>query len=361
MAIHIHRKIYKKMLEQFGAQPSDSDIERYSHSEHWNGEIFVNDEPTKIDVNFFTLPQMLYKQFLNRGTRQPSVPLPLIPFDKDRFLSSGEAFSAVWFGHSAILMRVANTTIFIDPMLGPNAAPISPFPERRFSENTLDLIDALPELDLVLLSHDHYDHLDYDSVQGLKDKAKNIFTALGVGRHLRKWGIDDGKITEFDWWEDRVFNDIKITFTPSRHFSGRGPNDRAKSFWGGWVLNTGKENIWFSGDGGYAGHFKEIGKRLGPFDLGFVECGQYSDLWHDIHMYPEESVQAALDAGVRKAMPVHWGAFALSQHPWTEPPERWVAEADKKELDYIMPSLGETIKLDSGMRREWWRDGLHSK
>ena len=178
---------------------------------------------------------------------------------------------------------------------------------------------------------------------------------------MRKWEVDDTKITEFDWWEDRIINDIKITFTPGRHFSGRGPNDRAKSFWGGWVFTTVKANIWFSGDGGYGSHFKEIGRRLGPFDLGFVECGQYSDLWHDIHMYPEESVQAAIDAKVGKAMPVHWGAFALSQHPWTEPPERWVAETDKKGLDYIMPTLGETINLESEMRTCWWRNGLHSK
>jgi L-ascorbate metabolism protein UlaG (beta-lactamase superfamily) len=349
------------MLEQFGAQPSLSDIETYARSKYWNGEIFVNTEPTKIDVNFFTLPQMLYKQFLNRATRKPSHALPLIPFDKENFLGSGDNFTAIWFGHSAILMRMANTTIFIDPMLGANAAPISPFPERRFSEDTLNIISELPELDLVVLSHDHYDHLDYESVQRLKGKTKYVFSALGVGRHLKKWEVDPGKITEFDWWEDRVFNEIKITFIPSRHFSGRGPNDRAKSFWGGWVFRTARENIWFSGDGGYGSHFYEIGKRLGPFDLGFVECGQYSDLWHDIHMYPEESVQAAIDARVGKAMPVHWGAFALSQHPWTDPPERWVAEAEKKGLEYIMPPLGETINLHSGMRTGWWRNGLYSK
>ncbi len=200
-------------------------------------------------------------------------------------------------------------------------------------------------------------------MQRLKDKAKAIFTALGVGRHLRKWGVDDAKITEFDWWEDRVFKDIKITFTPSRHFSGRGPNDRAKSFWGGWVFTTVKENIWFSGDGGYGSHF--WGRKLAggsvPLIWGLWNAARYSDLWHDIHMYPEESVQAAIDAEVCKAMPVHWGAFALSQHPWTEPPERWFAEADKRELDYIMPTLGETINLESEMRTPWWRDGLYSK
>ena len=348
------------MLEQFGAQPSERDIETYSRSNHWNGEIFVNVEETKIDVNFFTLPQMLYKQHLNRATRAPASPLPLIPFEMEKFLSADD-FTAIWFGHSAILMRLANTTIFIDPMLGPNAAPISPFSERRFSDGTLDIISKLPDLDLVVLSHDHYDHLDYESIRKLEGKTKMFFTALGVGRHLGKWGVDAGRITECDWWEDRVFGDIRITFTPGRHFSGRGPTDRAKSFWGGWVFKTANENIWFSGDGGYGSHFKEIGNRLGPFDLGFVECGQYSDLWHDIHMYPEESVQAAIDARVVKAMPVHWGAFALSQHPWTDPPERWVAEAGKKGIDYITPALGETVKLSSGMRPAWWRNGLYSE
>jgi L-ascorbate metabolism protein UlaG (beta-lactamase superfamily) len=351
------------MLEQFGALPSERDIKAYSRSKHWNGEIFVNDVETNIDVNFFTLPKMLYKQHLNKGTRAPASPLPIIPFEKEKFLLTDD-FTAIWFGHSAILMRIANTTIFIDPMLGPNAAPISPFPERRFSEGTLDIINKLPDLDLVVLSHDHYDHLDFESIRKLEGKTKQFFTALGVARHLEKWGIDGGRITEFDWWEDRVLGDVRITFTPGRHFSGRGPTDRAKSFWGGWVFKTArenKENIWFSGDGGYGSHFKEIGSRLGPFDLGFVECGQYSDLWHDIHMYPEESVQAALDAKVRKAMPVHWGAFALSQHPWRDPPERWVAAARENGADYIMPVMGEAIQLGSGMTTDWWRNGLFSK
>jgi L-ascorbate metabolism protein UlaG (beta-lactamase superfamily) len=349
------------MLAQFGAQPSKSDIETYAHSKQWNGEAFENTELTKIDVSFFTLPKMLYKQFSNRANREPAQPLPIIPFDKQRFYGSGEDFTAVWFGHSAILMRIANTTIFIDPMLGPNAAPISPFPVKRFSENTLDIIDELPEMDLVLLSHDHYDHLDYESIQKIRNKTKHFFAALGVARHLKKWGIEANLITEFDWWDERLVNDLKITFTPTRHFSGRGLKDRSKSLWGGWVFRTDKENIWFSGDGGYGVHFKEIGKRLGPFDLGFMECGQYSELWPQIHMYPEESVQAAIDAGAKKVMPVHWGAFALAQHPWTEPAERWLAEAGKKGLHYILPGLGKPINLHSHMRTEWWKFGLHSK
>jgi L-ascorbate metabolism protein UlaG (beta-lactamase superfamily) len=349
------------MLAQFGAQPVKSDIESYARSKQWNGEIFENAEPTSIDVSFLTLPKMLYKQFLNRENREPGHLLPIIPFDWEKFKESKDDFTATWFGHSALLMRMAGLTIFIDPMLGANAAPVSPFPVKRFSENIIDIIDKLPVLDLVLLSHDHYDHLDYESIQKLKDKTEHFFVALGVARHLKKWGIGAGKITEFDWWDEQLFNAIQITFTPTRHFSGRGLKDRFKSLWGGWVFKSSKENIWFSGDGGYGAHFKEIGKRLGPFDLAFMECGQYSDLWPKIHMLPEESVRAAKDAGVKKAMPVHWGAFALAQHPWTEPADRWVAEAGKKGLQYILPELGGIIHSGSGMTATWWRSADQGK
>lgn len=342
------------MLKQFGAQPSTSDIETYARSKQWNGKIFENTEPTTIDVSFSTLPKLLYKQFCDKANREPLQKLSIINFDIQHFEQSADGFKAIWFGHSAILLRMNDTNIFIDPMLGPNAAPISPFPVKRFSDNTLDILDKLPQLDLVLFSHDHYDHLDYESLLRIKSKTKYFFTALGVGRHLKKWGIEENRITEFDWWDERMFNDIKITFTPSRHFSGRGLKDRSKSLWGGWVFSAGKENIWFSGDGGYGEHFIEIGKRIAPFDFAFMECGQYNKLWHQIHMYPEEAVQAAIDARAKKIMPVHWGGFSLAQHPWTEPAERFVAEAEKKGVDYIMPLLGEEINLHSDMKAKWW-------
>jgi len=344
------------MRKQFGAQPTTSDIKTYAHSKQWNGKFFENIEPTHIDVNFFTLPKLLYKQFCDKANREPLPRLSIIPFDIERFEQAGDGFKAIWFGHSAILIRINNRNIFIDPMLGPNAAPISPFPVKRFSDNTLAIIDKLPVLDLVLISHDHYDHLDYESLQRIKNKTKYFFTALGVGRHLRKWGVAESRITEFDWWDEQVFNNIKIIFTPTRHFSGRSLKDRAKSLWGGWVFTTNKENIWFSGDGGYGEHFKEIGKRLAPFDFAFMECGQYHELWHQIHMYPEESVKAAIDAGAKKTMPVHWAGFSLAQHPWTEPAEKFVTEAREKRLDYILPKLGEEINLLSDIKTKWWEE-----
>jgi L-ascorbate metabolism protein UlaG (beta-lactamase superfamily) len=251
-------------------------------------------------------------------------------------------------------MRLDNKTILIDPMFGSNAAPIAPFSVQRFSQNTLELNDEFPEIDLVLISHDHYDHLDYDSIQKLKSKTKHFYVALGVKRHLVSWGIPENTITEFDWWDENPFDGIQITFTPTRHFSGRGLTDRAKSLWGGWALKTAKENIWFSGDSGYGEHFKEIGKRLGPFDFAFMECGQYNENWHQIHMYPEESVQAAIDAKVKNMMPVHWAGFALAQHTWTEPVERFTQEATAKKLNYCLPKIGQLFDSNHSITARWW-------
>jgi len=342
------------MRKQFGTTPSKSDLERYSRSPEWNGKIFINTEPTTTDVTFWTLPKLLYNAFCKKENRQPLKSLPIHPFNQAEFERAHTGMKAIWYGHSAILLRINNQNIFVDPMLGPDAAPISPFTVKRFSENTLNIINDLPELDLVLISHDHYDHLDLASVSKLKDKAKHFYVALGVSRHLRGWGIEESKVTEFDWWDEKTFGDIKITFTPTRHFSGRGLTDNAKSLWGGWAFRTSNENIWFSGDGGYGTHFTEIGRRLGPFDFAFMECGQYNVLWHLIHMYPEESVQAAIDARALKTMPVHWGAFSLAQHSWTEPAERFIAEAKTKGLRYCLPKLGEEFDIRCENTDKWW-------
>ncbi|MCL4129187.1 UNVERIFIED_CONTAM: hypothetical protein GTU68_058103 [Idotea baltica] len=160
---------------------------------------------------------------------------------------------------------------------------------------------------------------------------------------------------EVDWWDQTAFRDLTITFTPSRHFSGRGLTDRAKSLWGGWSLKTPDEHIWVSGDGGYGEHFKEVGRRLGPIDFAMMECGQYNDHWRMIHMFPEESIQAALDAGVRKAMPIHWAGFSLSfQHSWSEPARDFVRYAGAKNLDYATPEIGQLFTIAAAPQSTWW-------
>ena len=240
-------------------------------------------------------------------------------------------------------------------MFGPDAAPIAPFSIKRFNTVSTTIISDFPEIDLLIMSHDHYDHLDLKSIQLLKEKVKKYYVALGVGRHLISWGIDPAAITEFDWWEKNSFEDIEITFTPTRHFSGRGMRDRFKGLWGGWVIKTDIENNWFSGDGGYGSHFKEIGDKLGPFDFAFMECGQYNKLWRPIHLFPDECIQAALDAKAKKIMPIHWGSFNWSDHNWKEPVEQFVLACKRNNIPYRTPLIGEIITpILQEKNNHWW-------
>jgi len=342
------------MTKQFGGKVTKTLVQHYSQSKQWDGKKFVNLEETSMDIGPLQIPKLLYKQFFEKKGREPKERLPILPFDEEGFLAPSEKMKFVWYGHSVVLLRIMNKTILIDPMLGPNAGPISPFPIKRFSDNTLDFIEAFPNIDLVLLTHDHYDHLDLESIELLIPKVKEYYVALGCSRHLEKWGIAKEKIKEFDWWNTSSFEGIDIIFTPTRHFSGRGLTDRARSLWGGWVLKTELESIYFSGDSGYGQHFKEVGEKLGPFDFAFMECGQYNENWHQIHMFPEESVQAAHDAKASLIMPVHWAGFPLAQHDWRDPIERFVQEAEKQNVRHIHPELGELVNPISHVNNVWW-------
>jgi L-ascorbate metabolism protein UlaG (beta-lactamase superfamily) len=342
-------------FKQFGGKVTRELAQQYAQSENWSKGSFQNLEPTIMEIGFLDFPRVIYKQLANRNGRVPQQSIPVQTFDKTSFLNPSKKAKFIWYGHSAILMRIAGKNILIDPMLGPDTTPIAPFPSKRFSENTLDLIDDFPEIDLILITHDHYDHLDYASIQKLKQKTKRYFVSLGVKRHLVSWGVREDLITEFDWWDAHEFENIAITFTPTRHFSGRGLTDRSKTLWGGWAFTTSNENIWFSGDGGYGQHFKEVGKRLGPFDFAFMECGQYNVDWSLIHLFPEEAVQAAIDANVKKSMPVHWAGFALSYyHTWQEPADIFVKAAEKHQIDYALPRIGELFDTNSVLQEKWW-------
>ncbi|MFK7947903.1 MAG: MBL fold metallo-hydrolase [Saprospiraceae bacterium] len=342
-------------FKQFGGKATKDLLQQYEQSDNWKNGQFQNLEHTEMSMGLTKIPSVIYKQLTNSAGRTPKNPLPIQAFDKNDFLSPADKAKFIWYGHAVVLMRLGGKTLLIDPMLGDDTTPIAPAKNKRFSENTLDLIDDFPEIDLVLFTHDHYDHLDYASVQKLKGKVKHFFVALGVKRHLTSWGISADKITEFDWWQTRQFGNTEITFTPTRHFSGRGLTDRFKSLWGGWAFKTVNESIWFGGDGGYGQHFKEIGQKLGGFDFAFMECGQYNDDWHEIHLFPHESVQAAIDAKAKKIMPFHWAGFNLSyQHTWTEPVEEFVKSAKENNMNYATPILGEIFDIDSIEQEKWW-------
>ncbi len=342
-------------FKQFGGRVTDALKAQYARSPNWKNGRFQNLENTDFAVSLSKMPGILYKQFAGRNNRQPQRPLPVAPFDKNEFLAPAPETKFHWYGHSVVLMRMNGKNLLIDPMLGPDTTPIAPMTTKRFSENTLSYTDDFPEIDLMLLTHDHYDHLDFASIQKLKTKTRQYFVALGVKRHLVSWGVAPDLVTEFDWWDQHSLGDISFTFTPTRHFSGRGLTDRQQTLWGGWAFKTAQENIWFSGDGGYGKHFHEIGKRLGPFDFAFMECGQYNEDWRPVHLFPDESVQAALDAGAKKAMPVHWGGFDLSyQHSWTQPAEDFIEAAIKNRLNFYVPALGKQFYPNSSFQEKWW-------
>jgi L-ascorbate metabolism protein UlaG (beta-lactamase superfamily) len=345
------------MAVQFGGKVNKHEIKKFSKSKHWDGKRFCNLQETNMKIPLSAAPGLIYNQLFNRKGLKPKQNIPVVSFNKHAFLADSETFKFVWLGHAALLFRINGKTILIDPMLGDDAAPVAPFKIKRYNDISLNLIEDLPEIDLLILSHDHYDHLDYKSIKLLSSKVNHYFVALGVQRHLVKWGVSKALISEFDWWETKSFGDLAVSFTPTQHFSGRGLRDRNKGLWGGWTFKSERENIWFSGDGGYGAHFKEIGEKLGPFDVGFMECGQYNKLWENIHLFPEQSVQAGIEAKVKTIIPVHWGSFTLSDHHWTDPAERFIASCQTASAPYLTPRIGELIvDLENHKNESWWQE-----
>ncbi len=342
---------------QFGGKVTSELKERYAESPQWNGKVFKNLIETSMDMSPLQIPTLLKENFKQRKVKRPQRSLPMLPIDPTDFDTGKNEILYSWFGHSAVLLKVGGKNLLIDPMLGPDASPIAPFKTRRFTDDVLAVIQDLPPLDAILLTHDHYDHLDYASIQLLKGHTQKWITALGVGRHLKAWDIPADHIQEMDWWEELNLDELRMTFTPSRHFSGRGTTDRSKSLWGGFVFQYADKQVYWSGDGGYGPHFKTIGERFGSFDLGFMECGQYNKRWHAIHMFPEETVQAAIEAGVKRAVPVHWGSFSLALHSWWDPIDRFCKTAESEGLDYDVPQLGEVVS-EKAKYPEWWKSFL---
>ncbi|WP_343218576.1 MBL fold metallo-hydrolase [Campylobacter concisus] len=220
-------------------------------------------------------------------------------------------------------------------------------------EHAITASDYPEVIDIALISHDHYDHLDYKTILELKDRIAKFLVPLGVKAHLIKWGVDEGKIYEFDWFGDLKIGNLNFTFCPSRHFSGR-TFKRNTTLWGGWAVEEAGFSFYFSGDGGYGKHFKMINEKFGGFDLVFIENGAYSDGWPYVHIKPEESAQALKDLGARLGVPVHWGKFDLSYHAWDEPIKRFEKTATKLELNYATPMIGEVFSVQNPPRKKWW-------
>ncbi|TXB70279.1 MBL fold metallo-hydrolase [Phaeodactylibacter luteus] len=346
---------YLRYHPQFGGRLSRALKQRYARSPQWQGGQFANQLETSVDISPLTFPGFVRDNLRSAKGGRPARPIPLPPFDANAWAASDAPFQFVWFGHAACLMRIGGQNVLIDPMLGPDASPVGPIRTRRFSEGALELLPHLPEIDAVLLSHDHYDHLDYDSIMGLAGKVRRYYVALGLGRHLDRWGIPPSQVTELDWWDSARLGSLSVTFTPSRHFSGRGLRDRNACLWGGFALLSPAYRVYWTGDGGYGPHFKEVGEQLGPFDWAFTECGQYYRLWEQIHQLPEEAAQSVLDSGARIGTPVHWGAFKLAPHSWQEPAERFLSAAAAMPFSVALPEPGRIYQAGQPLpAARWW-------
>jgi L-ascorbate metabolism protein UlaG (beta-lactamase superfamily) len=216
-------------------------------------------------------------------------------------------------------------------------------------------VEDMPPIDYLILTHDHYDHLDFKTIRKLRSKVDHIYCSLGISSHLKYWGVDQNKIIEMDWWQtEQLDKDMQLTAAPARHFSGRGFK-RGRTLWSSFILKTPLNNLYLGGDSGYDNHFKEIGNKYGPFDLAILEAGQYNTMWPYIHMMPEETVQAAIDLKAKKLLPVHWGKFSLAMHAWNEPIQRVLAKANELNLDVLTPKIGEPVIIDSEFQNStWW-------
>lgn len=346
-------------LPVFGARPTAEDKQRFSSSAAFDAKkgVFQNRRPELYQQmrDEMKLIPMLREWFSERKDGRPLQALPEQQPDMDRFLSPSESVRLIWFGHSTFLLNIDGTIVLIDPVFGKTAAPVS-FTAKRFQPPVLPL-SQLPPVDVVLISHDHYDHLDADSIRFFRDAKTQFLVPLGIGGHLKRWGISEERIVERDWWESWSAHGIDFTAAPAQHFSGRDGFNNNETLWASWVMSNEQTRLFFSGDSGYDTHFAQIGERLGPFDLALMENGQYDDSWPVVHMRPFETIQAFREVNAKRLLPIHWGMFELAFHSWYAPAESLATLADEQGVDLVTPMFGEMLTLDDDLTTtRWWQN-----
>lgn len=332
----------------FGASASGESLARIKASTNYQGEGFVNLVPTRIDTRDPNQSIDIKTYFFPPPGKNPSTPLPSMAVDATS-IAPGHF---VWFGHSTVLFNTGDLMVLADPVFY-RASPVpligNPFPlQNQYG------IDSVPAIDVVIISHDHYDHLDHQAIRELSSRAKKFLVPLGVGAHLTRWGVPANNIIEFDWYQDVTIQGSQFVLTPARHFSGRGITNRFSTLWGSWVIRSDTMNVFFSGDSGYFNEFVKIGQRFGPFDIAFIENGAYSDHWTQIHMQPEEAVQASIDLKATVFFPIHWSKFDLAQHTWNEPVVRAAVAAQMHGVKMATPLIGQTFNLRDVPGERWW-------
>ena len=349
-------------MKSLGARAAGERLERMQASPLWQGQDFRKLHPVLPGLRDSSGPRPTLGQFLCGGPRRvPPGPLPLVDPRPAWQQLPDSGLRATWLGHSTVLVEVGGRRILTDPVWGPRASPSRLIGQKRFQPAPLRLRD-MPTLDLVLISHDHYDHLCYPTVRALAKTAVPFITSLGVGAHLQAWGVPPDRITELDWWQSHRIagTELEVTAAPSQHFSGRGLKDRNATLWSSLALRGPRHRVFFSGDTGLTDQTIQIGQRLGPFDLVLLEVGAWHPAWGDIHLGPAHALQALQWLGGGALLPIHWGTFSLAMHAWDEPAETLLSLAPRQGAHLLMPQLGQPVQplqVDSVL--PWWR-GIES-
>ena len=345
-------------MKSLGKRAAGLRLERMRASRLWSGAAFRNLHPVLPGLRDATAQFPSLRDFIcAEGRRVPSKPLPAEdPLDAWR-RPAGSGLRATWLGHSTVLIEIDGLRVLTDPVWGPRASPSRLAGPKRFQPVPVPL-RSLPPLDLVLVSHDHYDHLDYPKIREFARQQVPFVTSLGVGAHLEAWGVPPERIVELDWWESTTLPnaELRVHAAPSQHFSGRGLKDRNATLWSSLIVESPRHRVFFSGDTGLTTEYAAIRERFGAFDLVMLEVGAFHPAWGDIHLGPANALEALKLLGGGAFLPVHWGTFSLALHDWDEPAETLLALGPRRDAQLLMPRLGEPVEpVEAGIVTPWWR------
>ena len=341
--------------EVFGAEPKGKRLERMLQSEHYKNKQFQNLSFTPSLAEGYSMPKVMYDFLFAKKDPflKPHRSVPTIHTDLKNLPKNEDIF--IWMGHSSYYIQIDGISFLIDPVLSSYGSPFKFF-NKAFAGSDLFKPKDIPNIDYLVITHDHYDHLDYPTIKAIQSKVDKVIMPLGVGAHFERWGYSENQLLEEEWGSSLdLKNNCKITFTPARHFSGR-KFHRNNTLWTSYVLETPTKKLFLGGDSGYDTHFKMIGEKYGPFDYAIMENGQYNAAWKYIHALPEDVIQASIDIRAKNIIPVHSGKFALALHPWNEPLQKVTTLGKEKNLQILTPKIGEVLDLNKADQhfQNWW-------
>ncbi|WP_144282349.1 MBL fold metallo-hydrolase [Chryseobacterium echinoideorum] len=342
--------------EVFGATPKGKRLERILKSKNFRNKQFQNQSFTPQFAEGYSMPKVMSDFFFGKKDPllKPVQAIPSIYSDIKNLPQNKDVF--IWLGHSSYFLKIEGVSFLIDPVLSKYGSPFPIF-NKAFEGADIFKPEDIPNIDYLVITHDHYDHLDYPTVKAIRNRVEKVILPLGVGAHFERWRYSEDQLIEEDWETSVLLKkQFKITFTPARHFSGRKFN-KNNTLWTSYVLESPSIKIFLGGDSGYDSHFKDIGEKFGPFDLAIMENGQYNEAWKYIHALPEDVIQASLDINAKNIVPVHSGKFALALHPWNEPLNKITSLAKEHNIKILTPKIGELLDVNnSDMTFEtWWK------